>query len=85
MLRLPTARLLRHGSDIEDVVQETFLTAYRDLPKLREPRLLGPAGDEEAPGGRSLRECAVKRQQTIARLGRIGGEPAVVTGLLEVR
>jgi RNA polymerase sigma-70 factor (ECF subfamily) len=35
------ARLLRHGSDIEDVVQETFLTAYRDLPKLREPRLLG--------------------------------------------
>lgn len=34
------ARLLRHGPDVEDVVQDTFLQAFRDLPSLREPRRL---------------------------------------------
>lgn len=36
------ARLLRHGADVEDVVQETFLAAYADLGALREPSRLGP-------------------------------------------
>ncbi|MEM1418584.1 MAG: sigma-70 family RNA polymerase sigma factor [Myxococcota bacterium] len=35
------ARLLRHGADVEDVVQETFLAAYADLEALREPARLG--------------------------------------------
>ncbi len=36
-----TARLLRHGADIEDVVQDTFIDALRDLPTLREPAYVG--------------------------------------------
>jgi RNA polymerase sigma-70 factor (ECF subfamily) len=31
------ARLLRHGPDVEDAIQDTFVEALRDLPKLREP------------------------------------------------
>ncbi|MCA9614230.1 MAG: RNA polymerase sigma factor [Sandaracinus sp.] len=36
------ARLLRHGPDVEDVVQDTFVEALRDLGKLREPSRVGP-------------------------------------------
>lgn len=32
------AKLLRNSTDIEDVVQETFIQAYRDINHLREPR-----------------------------------------------
>lgn len=35
------ARLLRHGPDIEDAVQDAFIEALRDLTKLREPERLG--------------------------------------------
>jgi RNA polymerase sigma-70 factor (ECF subfamily) len=35
------ARLLRHGPDVEDVVQDTFIEALQDLPKLREPEHFG--------------------------------------------
>lgn len=35
------ARLLRHGADVEDVVQDTFVEALRDLRALREPSRLG--------------------------------------------
>jgi len=34
------AKLLRNSTDIEDVVQETFIQAYRDINQLREPRYL---------------------------------------------
>lgn len=35
------AHLLRHGPDIEDVVQDVFVEGLRDLSKLREPAKLG--------------------------------------------
>jgi RNA polymerase sigma-70 factor (ECF subfamily) len=31
------ARLLRHGPDVEDAMQDTFVEAFRDLSKLRDP------------------------------------------------
>lgn len=36
-----TRRLLGYGADAEDVVQDAFVEALRDLSKLREPRLFG--------------------------------------------
>ncbi len=33
-----SAKLLRHSADIEDVVQDTFIEAYRDIAQLKEPR-----------------------------------------------
>lgn len=35
------AKLLRHGPDIEDVVQDTFVTAFEELADLREPERVG--------------------------------------------
>lgn len=35
------ARLLRHGPDVEDVVQDAFIEAYRDLAQLRDPARVG--------------------------------------------
>jgi len=35
------ARLLRRSADVDDVVQDTFVEALRDLGKLREPDRLG--------------------------------------------
>lgn len=35
------ARLLRSRADVEDVVQDVFLQAFRDLPSLRTPERLG--------------------------------------------
>jgi RNA polymerase sigma-70 factor (ECF subfamily) len=35
------ARLLRHGPDVEDVVQDTFIDALQDLPQLRQPEQFG--------------------------------------------
>ena len=32
-----SAKLLRNGPDIEDVVQDTFIEAFRDMVQLREP------------------------------------------------
>lgn len=35
------AKLLRHGPDIEDVVQDAFVTAFEELADLREPERVG--------------------------------------------
>ncbi|MBN2529190.1 MAG: RNA polymerase sigma factor [Deltaproteobacteria bacterium] len=35
-----SARLLRNSSDIEDVVQDTFTEAYRDMPQIKSPQLV---------------------------------------------
>lgn len=35
------AKLLRHGADIEDVVQDTFVAAFEELADLREPERVG--------------------------------------------
>ena len=35
------SRLLRNGPDVEDVVQDTFLNGFRDLPTLQDPERVG--------------------------------------------
>lgn len=35
-----SAKLLRHSADIEDVVQDTFIQAFRDMAQLKEPRFV---------------------------------------------
>ena len=34
------AKLLRHSADIEDVVQDTFIAAFRDMAQLNEPQFV---------------------------------------------
>ena len=35
------ARLVRHGPDVEDIVQDTFVRAFQDLASLRDPDAVG--------------------------------------------